>query len=257
MVPHVVLPPSGGPRPEAPVVVGYHLLDSPRTERAFAAALPLDGLDAWKIYLRLPVPTTDRDELWRLVAEDVVLNVYQHVIFGALAEFPTALAAIRREAGIFEDVPIGLLGGSAGGAAAQLVLAESGFSAQAMVLVNPVVRLRDTIDGLADAFGQSYTWGAESSAVAARLDFVGRAPEISDAAIRFITGADDRADAIIAPVGDAVDALSSAGATVDCHVVPDMAHALAWEPGIEPAPQTPHAAAVDKLAVEWFQRYLF
>jgi hypothetical protein len=35
-----------------------------------------------------------------------------------------------------------------------------------------------------------------------------------------------------------------------------MEHALAEEPGIEPAPQTPHAAAVDRLAVKWFQRRL-
>jgi hypothetical protein len=35
-----------------------------------------------------------------------------------------------------------------------------------------------------------------------------------------------------------------------------MGHALAEEPGVEPAPQTAHAVKVDALAVEWFKRYL-
>ncbi|XVU26096.1 alpha/beta hydrolase family protein [Actinoplanes sp. CA-054009] len=257
MVPHVVLPPSGGARPDAPVVVAYHLLDAPRTPAAFAAALPLDGLDAWKIYLRLPLPTSDPDELWRLFAEDAVLNVYQHVVYGALAEFPSALVSIRRESGIADDVPIGLMGGSLGGAAAQLVMAESGFAAHAAVLVNPVVRMRDSIDGLSVIHDNPYTWSAAASAVASRVDFVARSADISDTAIRFITGADDMPDVILKPVAAAVDTLTGAGATVDWKVVPDMGHALAPEPGTEPAPQTPHAAVVDKLAVEWFNRYLF
>jgi hypothetical protein len=37
--------------------------------------------------------------------------------------------------------------------------------------------------------------------------------------------------------------------------VPGMGHAFADEPGVEPAPQTPDAAAVDHLAVQWFQRF--
>ncbi|MFG1996746.1 prolyl oligopeptidase family serine peptidase [Actinoplanes sp. NPDC048988] len=257
MVPHVVLPPSGGPRPEAPVVVGYHLLDAPRTPSAFAAAVPLDGLDAWKIYLGLPLPTSDRDELRRLLGEDAVLSLYQHVLFGALAEFPSALASIRRENGIADDVPLGMMGGSMGGAAAQLVMAESGYAAHAAVLVNPVVRMRDTIDALSVVHDNPYTWSSASSAVASRVDFVARSADIADAAIRFITGADDMPDVILNPVGAAVDALTASGATVDWKVVPDMAHALAPQPGTDPAPQTPHAAAVDRLAVEWFDRYLF
>jgi hypothetical protein len=38
--------------------------------------------------------------------------------------------------------------------------------------------------------------------------------------------------------------------------VPHMAHALADEPGIEPAQQTRHAAVVDRHAADWFERYL-
>jgi hypothetical protein len=46
------------------------------------------------------------------------------------------------------------------------------------------------------------------------------------------------------------------GITVDRQVIPGMAHAVAEEPGVEPAPQTPQAAQVDRLAASWFTRYL-
>ncbi|EFC85747.1 hypothetical protein [Parafrankia sp. EUN1f] len=54
-VPFVAVPPDGGARPESPTVLAWHLLDAPRTERAFASALPLQGLDAWRVYFGLPL----------------------------------------------------------------------------------------------------------------------------------------------------------------------------------------------------------
>ncbi len=124
-VPVVALPPSGGARPDAPTVVAYHLLDAPRTPEAFASAVPLDGLDAWKVYFGLPLSgkRMPADDLWQMLTRDAVLEVHQHV-------------------------------------------------------------------------------------------------------------------------------------TVDHQVVAGMAHALADEPGTGPAPQTPHAAEVDRLATEWFRRHL-
>jgi len=103
--------------------------------------------------------------------------------------------------------------------------------------------------------GTAYRWTPPADAVADRLDFIGRAADLGPAAIRFITGADDMADAILTPVSQAVPALANRG-TVDWQVVPGMAHALADEPGTDPAPQTPHAAIVDRLAGEWFQQHL-
>jgi hypothetical protein len=32
----------------------WHLMDAPRSEAAMAAAVPLDGLDAWRVYFGLP-----------------------------------------------------------------------------------------------------------------------------------------------------------------------------------------------------------
>src|SRR5450432_2720341 len=95
-VPYLAFPPST-PGACAPVVIAWHLLDPPRTPAAFAAAIPLDGLDAWRIYLGLPM-TGDRmieggpDEFMRLVFADGVLNVHGPITAQAKAEFEPALA---------------------------------------------------------------------------------------------------------------------------------------------------------------------
>jgi hypothetical protein len=52
-VPYLAVPPLSDAA-TAPVIILWHLMDAPRSEAAFAAALPLDGLDAWKVYLGLP-----------------------------------------------------------------------------------------------------------------------------------------------------------------------------------------------------------
>ncbi len=257
-MPFVVTPPVGGERPDAPVVVAYHLLDAPRTEIAFAAALPLDGLDAWRLYFGLPMSGSraPKQDLWQLLVGDAVLNVHQHVAFGALDEFPRVYAEVRTRLGINDDVPVGVLGGSMGGAAAQLIMAETDLPVRTAVLVNPVVRLRDAINAIAATHGMQYTWSPQSERVAERIDFVARAADLDGIAIRYITGADDLRDGIIAPVEQVVAELRARGNTVDHQVVRDMAHALAEEPGTEAAPQTAHAREVDRMAVEWFSRHL-
>ena len=52
-VPYVALPPEGeGP---APLIAVWHLLDSPRSEAAMAAAVPMAGVRAWRVYFGLPM----------------------------------------------------------------------------------------------------------------------------------------------------------------------------------------------------------
>lgn len=53
-VPYVALPPADGAE-TAPLVLTWHLGAPPRSETAMAAALPLRGLEAWRVYLGLPV----------------------------------------------------------------------------------------------------------------------------------------------------------------------------------------------------------
>ena len=98
-VPYALLP---GERADSPLVAAWHLVDSPRTERAFAAAVPLDGLDAWRVYFGLPLtgarlPEGGMDELRRRVFADPVLEAYRFIAGGAADEFPAALAAVREE----------------------------------------------------------------------------------------------------------------------------------------------------------------
>jgi pimeloyl-ACP methyl ester carboxylesterase len=245
--------------------VAWHLLDPPRTEAAFAAALPLHGLDAWRIYLGLPMtglrpPLGGWDELMRLGYEDAVLNLWMPVIYGAVEEFSPAFAALRRQLG-FDPGPVGVLGGSIGAAVVQLVLAEGELALGAAVLVSPLVQLRRTVEAMARHFGISYPWSDESNTVADRLDFVARAGEIarqSRPAVLLIVGEHDD-PGFREPAAELAAALKKRYASEDrvqLVTVPNMAHALAEEPGTGPAPQTPHAAVVDRHAVQWFQRYL-
>jgi dienelactone hydrolase len=260
-----VAPPWGAERP-APVVVAWHLMDPPRTEAAFAAALPLDGLDAWRVYLGLPMsgsrlPAGGADELMRRGYEDAVLNLQGPIATQGAEEFPAALAALREQLGLL-DTRLALVGGSMGSAIAQLVLAESGVTARAAVLISPMAQLRPAVDATGRRFGATYPWGPESLEVAARMDFVARAGDMARngrPAVRSIVGADDDAEGFLHPAERLRDALLDRydGAPLaDVVVVPGMGHALAEEPGVQPAPQTPAAAEVDRYAVEWLHRHL-
>jgi len=267
-VPFLAVPPASG-RTDAPVVVAWHLLDPPRTEAAFASALPLDGLDAWRIYLGLPMtgarlPEGGDDEIMRLGYEDAVLNLFGPISDQAAAEFPAALAALRERFGIAEG-PVGLLGGSHGSAVAQLVLLESapaaGVRVDAAVLVSPIAQLRQLIAGNERRYGVQYDWSEKSLEVAGRLDFVARAAEfagVGQPAVRLIAGGED-APEILEPAQQLRSALAEGyddPARVDVVVVDGMGHELAAEPGIEPEPQNADAAAVDRHAVDWLRRYL-
>jgi hypothetical protein len=81
----------------APVIIFWHLMDVPRSEAAFAAALPLGGLDAWKVYLRLPAFGARSlpggvDEVMKLLATDAPGLVHGPVHSQAAEEFPAAWA---------------------------------------------------------------------------------------------------------------------------------------------------------------------
>lgn len=256
-VPFLILPPASG-RADAPLVVGWHLFDPPRTESAFAAAMPLDGLDAWRIYLGLPLcgarkPAGGDEELMRLGFEDAVRNLYAPVQDQAVAEFEPALEAVRQQFGLTGD-RIGLLGGSAGAAAALGVLAETRLPITAAVVVSPLIQLRPIVAANGRLYGFEYPWDDGSSAIADKIDFVRRSEELikAGAPLRMIVGALDDVEAIHHPAAALRDALVERGNEADVAVVPDLPHMLVDPPGDEPAPQNEQAAACDRLAVEWF-----
>ena len=260
-VPFVLLAPAGGERADAPVVVSWHLTDPPRTAAAFASALPLTTLDAWRVYLELPMcgsrmPKGGWDAVMALGYEDAVVKLDGPMITQAVEEALPAWEAIRREHGL-EPRGIGLLGGSLGAAVALTVLTEGVLDADAVVLVSPLVRLRSKVEAMSRRYNVTYTWSPESNALAERIDYVARADEIakrpSTTDVLIVVGSEDD-PGIVEPAKALASRLSDDTrfrGRSRIEVIPGMAHALSDEPGFEPAPQTTHAAAVDRIASAW------
>ena len=254
-VPYVAVPPEHE-RADAPVVVAWHLADPPRSETALAAALPLAGLDAWRIYLGLPMHSSrsiDPDEYLRLAYEDAVVNHFGPITEQASAEFPATYAALADR---FELAgPLALLGGSLGSAVAQLV-AINRDDVVAEVLISPVAMLRAIVAVNEHRFDVSYRWHPAATEIADRLDFVARAEETARTApaVRLIVGERDDI-AVRESATELHEALAKRYADptrADLVTVPDMPHALA-DQNEQPLP---HAATVDRLAAEWLQRHL-
>jgi hypothetical protein len=262
-VPFTALPPAGHAAP-APLVVTWHLIDPPCTDSAMAAALPMAALPAWRVYLGLPMtgrrlPAGGLEELMRLGYADAVLNLFNPILSQAIDEAPAAVAAVRAELGI-TDGPIGVAGGSLGGAVVAGVIASSALPVAVAALVNPAVRVATAVAVSERRFNFRYEWTDAARAVADRFDFLRRAAEIAAAApaLLVVSGEDDdpefRADA---------EALKRElafhypdASRVRWHSVPGMPHHLAEPPGLEPAPQNVHAATVDAAFTSWFAEHL-
>ena len=259
-VPFVALPPEGS-RERAATVLLWHMHDPPRSEKAMAAALPLRGLDAWRVYLGLPLsgtrlPAGGLDAFFALGFEDAVLRLYGPTVEQAVHEFPAAFAELRRDHGV-GDGPIAVVGASIGALITLRVVASGDLPVAAIVLVSPALRLASVVAANERRFAVSYPWNAESRAVAAELDFVTRAPEVArmGAPTLLVVGADDDEEGIARPAEELASVLVSEGVDASVVRVPDMAHALADEPGLEPSPQSAAAAAVDDEVAEWLRKH--
>lgn len=145
---------------------------------------------------------------------------------------------------------------------AQLVMVGRAAQVAAAVLISPVIQLAEVVAANERRFDVSYPWSDASKAVAARFDFVCRAGELAagnpQPAILLVTGAED--DPAFPQQAQRLQAALrqrySDPQRVELASIPGMRHALATEPGIEPAPQTPDAKLVDAAATGWFRRYL-
>ena len=164
-VPFVATPPAH-PDAHSPIVLTWHLMDAPRTESAMAAALPLNTLDAWRIYLGLPMcstrtPAGGVEEVMRLGYADAVVNLLGPAAIGAVDEFPAAYSALRDQLDLGTG-PVALIGGSIGAAAAQLVTVRRHVEVAALTLVSPVIRLRTTVAANERVFDTTYEWSDRS-----------------------------------------------------------------------------------------------
>jgi len=266
-VPYAAMPPGAEGEPgSAPLIVGWHLNDPPRSAAALAAALPLAGVPAWRVFLDLPMHGRRQlpgglQEFMQLGYADAVLEAFEPQVSQAVAEFPAVLADLRARLPV-ADGPIGLLGASIGALPAQLVMADRLAQVSAAVLISPVIQLAEVVAANERRFGVTYPWTDASREVAARFDLVARAADIATAdpqpALLLVVGAEDdpafsrQCERLQAEL----DHRYSDGQRVTMTTIPDMSHAFAAEPGIEPEPQTPQARRIESAATEWFTRHL-
>lgn len=265
-VPFTALPPTNTIDSPAPLIVTWHMLDAPRTDAAFAAALPMTGVSAWRVHLGMPMCGARMvdgrvDAVIELARKDALMAFLAPFVHQAADEFPAALAALRDQLPV-DDEPIGILGGSLGGAVALEVLTTGRASIKAVALVNPAVRIRSVVELVGPQMtgsGQAYPWTAESHKTANELDFVARAGEITARPPLLLVSGELDHPALRTDAAALVDALRARYAhpdEVELRTVPDLPHPLADEPGMEPAPQLPVARVVDEILTKWFQRQL-
>jgi pimeloyl-ACP methyl ester carboxylesterase len=245
--PFVALPPRSG-NEDVPLVIIWHMLDAPRTEVAMSAALPLNDVDAWRVYPGLPQPAE---------AYDPVLGYFVPIVQRTVAEFPPTLEELYRQTGACRG-ELQLVGASLSAMVALSLLAEGdGIPVRSVALVSPAVQLTGLVQANERAFGMSYPWSDESRAIAARLDFVARADELAkrDTPILLVVGDSDD-EGFTVPAKRLWQALSGLGSPerYSLLTVAGMGHALAEEPGVTTSPQTPHAARVDGIVADWLNR---
>lgn len=260
-VPFTALPPAVAVDGPAPLIVTWHMLDAPRTDAAFAAALPMAGVPAWRVHLGMPMCGARMvdgqvDAALEFARQDPLMAFLAPFTYQAADEFPAALTALRDQLPI-DDGPVGILGASLGGAVALQVLTAAGIPINSVALVNPAVRIRSAVRLFDDLTGHGYEWTDESRRTADELDFVVRVGNLTaPTPLLLISGAQDhpefRADA--AALVETLRKKHAHPNDIELVTVPDLAHPLADEPGLEPAPQLPIARAVDAIVTEWFNR---
>lgn len=264
-VPFTALPPRTSDvsrQDHAPLIITWHMLDAPRTDAAFAAALPMAEVPAWRVHLGMPMcgarmPAGGVDEVFALARDDAVSSFLVPFVESAVAEFPAALAAVRAQLPV-DDGPVTIVGASLGGAVALQVLADAEIPVHAAVLINPAIRVSSAVPLVEPMAGHRYEWSEQARQRCADLDFVARAREIAPPPLLIVSGDDDHPE-FRADAADLVAALRGQDGDpgrIEQIGVPGLAHPLADEPGMEPAPQRADAHAVDEIVTRWLRRVL-
>jgi dienelactone hydrolase len=244
-VPFVALPPAGA-RDRVPIIAAWHLTAAPGSPAAMAAALPLRQMRAWRVFLGLPGTGSRKTE--RPAITDLLLDWYAPMIEQAAAEFPAALAALREQL-TADDGPVAVMGGSAGGHVALLVLTGGQVPVAAAALVNPAVRAESVV-AVNEGPDFTYQWSEEARTRAATLDMVAAAAGCQ-VPLLLVTGEHEYPE--FRPDQDAL--LAAFGGPARHVTIPGMAHGFAEPPGIEPAPQGPHAAAAEHAISDWLSTH--
>jgi alpha-beta hydrolase superfamily lysophospholipase len=250
-VPFVALPPAGpllAVPGRLPMIAAWHPTAAPGSPAAMAAAIPLAGVPAWRVYFGLP-GTGSRQPAGRGEDRDLLLDGYAPMVEQAAAEFPAARAALRSDLPI-DDGPVAVMGGSAGGHVALLVLTGGTVPVAAAALINPAVRAESVVLVNEGFHNFSYRWTGQARAKAAALDTVAAAGAVG-AAVLLVTGEHEYPE--FRPDQDAL--LAALGGPTRHVTIPGMDHTFAEEPGLGPAPQTPHAVAAEHAISAWLTKY--
>lgn len=260
--PFLALPPANGDA-SAPLVLGLHAFEPPRSEAALAGAIPMAPLPAWRVYLGLPMfgtrlPQGGVAEINRRGESDYLLELFGPVVEEAAAELDRVTNELRAAFPVTDD-PVGLVGVGAGATAVLLALAEAGLPVGAAAAVNPIVDPGLVITAREKRTGVPYQWTEQALRTRDRLDFGGRAQEVArtGAPLLVVSGGRDE----VVPPDRGRSLRESLAQHTSEHalrhiVVPDLAHAIGPEPGLQPGPLTPAGVLTDRALTEWFHQHL-
>jgi pimeloyl-ACP methyl ester carboxylesterase len=262
-VPFVALGPHDE-RPDAPVILAWHSIESPGSEAEMAAALPMATLPAWRVYLGVPLPYHARPEGLgdgRGGEDDLLRSVGRSVVQAA-DELPAALRALGEHLPV-SGGSLGLLGSSIGATVAQLLVTETDLEIAALALVSPVIQLRSLVDVPATAADGAAPAGESSPSIADRLDFLARIRPLCERRppppVLVVVGAEDQ-HRFVDPAMRLWAALSMRGAADRSALVtvPGMGHAVGGDLGLDAAVarQSAQALHVDRVLTAWFRRQL-
>lgn len=278
-VPFLALPPAAATDAPAPLVVGLHAFEPPRSESALAGAIPMASLPAWRVYLGLPLfgarlPEGGVAEINRRGERDYLVELFGPVVEEAAAELRRVTEELRSVFPV-ADTPAGLVGVGAGATAVLLALAENRLPVGAAAVINPIVDPSLLMAARERRTGAPYRWSTQAQQTRGWLDFSARAPELSRAAapVLIVNGGQDEVappehgrffhDTLLEQGGgqsgrQGTDPGSKPGSEHALRhiVVPDLAHAIGPEPGLEPGPLTPAGVLTDRALTEWFHLHL-
>lgn len=184
---------------KAPIVL-WHGFGPPASEQALMEALPLDDVQAVKVYLGLPMfgsraPAGGASELARRQQEDLATLVFEPAVMGAAKELPAVVRALEEHGCLKRGERIGLFGFSAGGAAVLYALAERDVRIGVAVTLNASTGLSASVKAYERATKGSYNWTDAARRLAQRSDAAGRAKDVAKGhpppALLIIHGNDD------------------------------------------------------------------
>lgn len=181
-----------------PPIILWHGFGPPASESAMMEALPLDDVDAVKVYLGLPLfgaraPAGGNKELARRQSEDVGLELFKPVVAGAADELPAVVEALTDNACMQRGGAIELVGFSAGGAAALYALSQDKVKIDAAVLINTSTGLSASVQAYEQATKQTYAWSPASRELARQTDAGAHTADIAKhhPALLFLQGSND------------------------------------------------------------------